>query len=282
MRTSCNGRSAVAGIGALALLCAAGPAVAGKRVPRPDHVVIVMEENHGYNQIVGSPDAPYINSLASQGALFTDSHAIAHPSQPNYLDLFSGSNQGVTDDSCPHSFGAENEGHQLLEAGFRFAGYSEDLPGKGSQVCAYGAYARKHSPWTDFTDLPARTNLPFSNFSKDFKNVDLPTVSWVIPNLDHDMHDGTIAAGDSWLKDNLSAYADWTQSHNSLLIVTWDEDEQKEGNRIATIFIGPMVKPGQYGESIDHYRVLRTIEAMYGLTPLGYAAGLKPIKDVWR
>ena len=67
MRTRCDGRLIVAGICALALLCAAGPAVADKRVPRPDHVVIVMEENHGYDQIIGSADAPYINSLASQG-----------------------------------------------------------------------------------------------------------------------------------------------------------------------------------------------------------------------
>lgn len=281
MRTIYDGRLFAVGVIAV-LLFPTGPAMAGKRVPRPDHVVVVMEENHGYDQIIGSADAPYINSLASEGALFTDSHAIEHPSQPNYLDLFSGSNQGVTDDSCPHSFDADNEGHQLIAAGFRFAGYSEDLPAKGSEVCTYGTYARKHAPWTDFTDLAARTNLPFTKFAKDFKNVDLPAVSWVIPNLEHDMHNGTIAEGDSWLGDNLSGYVTWAQSHNSLLIVTWDEDEQKEGNRIATIFVGPMVKAGQYGEGVNHYRVLRTIEAMYGLAPLANAAGLKPIKDVWQ
>ena len=63
-------------------------------VPRPDHVVIVIEENHSYSEIIGSSAAPYINSLAAQGALFTQSHATTHPSQPNYLHLFSGSNQG--------------------------------------------------------------------------------------------------------------------------------------------------------------------------------------------
>ena len=65
-------------------------------VPRPDHVVIVIEENHSYGEIIGSSFAPYINSLATRGALFTQSYAITHPSQPNYLDLFSGSNQGVS------------------------------------------------------------------------------------------------------------------------------------------------------------------------------------------
>ncbi len=86
-----------------------------KGVPRPDHVVIVIEENHSYSEIIGSSSAPYINSLAAQGALFTQSYAITHPSQPNYLDLFSGSNQGVTDDSCPHYFMTANLGLVLAE-----------------------------------------------------------------------------------------------------------------------------------------------------------------------
>ena len=83
-------------------------------------------------------------------------------------------------------------------------------------------------------------------------------------------------------KNNLSAYVAWAQTHNSLLIVTWDEDDGGQGNHIATIFAGPMVKPGQYGETINHYTVLRTVEAMYGLTPLGNSATVKPIRDVWQ
>jgi phospholipase C len=280
MPTICGGRLFMAAFAASLLSMA--PAAASGRIPTPDHVVIVMEENHGYSEIIGSPNAPYINSLAAQGALFTDSHAIEHPSQPNYLDLFSGSNQGVTDDSCPHSFAADNEGHQLIKAGFSFAGYSEDLPKKGSEVCTSGLYARKHSPWTNFTNLPARTNLPFTRFAKDFNNVALPTVAWVIPNLNDDMHNGTVAQGDTWLQDNLSAYVSWAQSHNSLLIVTWDEDDGSQDNHVATIFVGPMVKQGQYGETINHYTVLRTIEAMYGLAALGNAASVKPIRDVWQ
>jgi len=123
-------------------------------VPRPDHVVIVIEENHSFSQIIGSPDAPYINSLVAQGALFTQSYAITHPSQPNYLDIFSGSNQGVTDDSCPHYFITDNLGLYLLNASLTFAGYSEDLPSVGSLVCTSGAYARKHAPWVNFTNIP--------------------------------------------------------------------------------------------------------------------------------
>src|SRR5471032_1596861 len=72
-------------------------------VPTPDHVVIVIEENHSQTEIIGSASAPYINALAAQGANFTQSFAITNPSQPNYLALFSGSTQGITDDSTPHS-----------------------------------------------------------------------------------------------------------------------------------------------------------------------------------
>jgi hypothetical protein len=151
---------------AVSFACAAGP-LAAKGIPKPDHVIFVMEENHSFSEIIGNSEAPYINSLASAGALFTDSHAITHPSQPNYLDLFSGSDQGVTDDSCPHTFKKiGNEESELIAAALTFAGYSEGLPNKGSEVCTTGEYARKHVPWTNFTNDPSNTNLPFSKTAR--------------------------------------------------------------------------------------------------------------------
>src|SRR5690242_19662916 len=79
-------------------------AVALTALPAYDHVVVVVEENHSYSGIVGNPNAPYMTSLANNGARMTQSFAVAHPSEPNYLALFSGSTQGLTDDSCPHSY----------------------------------------------------------------------------------------------------------------------------------------------------------------------------------
>ena len=246
----------------------------------PTHVVLVMEENHSYSEIIGSTDAPFINALANAGALFTNSFAVTHPSQPNYLDLFSGLNQGVTDDSCPHTFSTQNLESELLSAGKTFVGYSEALPSPGSEVCTSGEYARKHVPWTDFTDDPSTNNLPFSSFPTDFTQ--LPTISWVIPDLLDDMHDGSIQQGDSWLKTNLLSYVRWAFSHNSLLIVTWDEDDDSHGNQIPTIFVGPMVKAGQYSEKINHYNVLRTLEDLYHLPHLGNSASATPIIDIWK
>jgi uncharacterized membrane protein len=246
----------------------------------PDHVVIVIEENHSFASIIGSSSAPYINSLAQQGALFTQSFGVEHPSQPNYLDLFSGSNQGITDDTCPHTFSTENLASELAAASQTFTGFSEDLPSAGSTVCTSGGYARKHAPWVNFTNVPTTSNQPFTSFPTDFTN--LPTVSIVDPNLTDDMHDGTIAQGDTWLQQHIDSYVQFAQTHNSLLIVTFDEDDSASGNKIATIFVGPMVKQGQFAETINHFNVLRTVEDLYGLTRVGSAATATPISDVWK
>jgi len=258
---------------------AAPSATATAGVPRPDHVVIAVFENKKANAVFGSSSAPYINSLAAGGAKFTQSFAIEHPSGPNYLDLFSGGNQGVTDDSCPHTFSTANSGAQLIAAGLSFTGYSEDLPSAGSTVCTSGGYARKHNPWVNFSNVPASSNQPFSAFPTDFTQ--LPTVSWVVPNLCNDMHDCSISTGDTWLQNHLDAYAQWAKTHNSLLIVTFDEDDGGGGNNIATLFYGQQVKTGTYAEHVDHFDVLRTLEDMYGLPYAGAAATSTPITDCW-
>lgn len=268
-------------------LGAAAAPVEAQTVPRPAHVVIVIEENHSYAWIIGNPGAPYINSLAQQGASFTRSFGVTHPSQPNYLALFSGSTQGVIDDACDYTFATPNLGHDLIAAGLSFTGYSEDLPTVGFTGCSSGEYRRKHNPWVNWQEdispspnaLPIEVNQPFTSFPSDFTT--LPTVSVVVPNQDHDMHNGTIAEADAWLQQHLDPYVRWTRANNSLLIVTWDESGAPRLNRIPTIFVGPMVSPALYDQPINHYNVLRTLADMYGLTPIGEAATAAAIAGVW-
>jgi hypothetical protein len=248
-------------------------------LPTPAHVLIAIFENEDAASVVGASDAPYLTSLAAAGATFTDAHAITHPSQPNYLALFSGSTQGVTDDSCPQTFDGPNLAGQLLAAGRTFAGYSEDLPKAGSTTCEAGDYARKHNPWVDFPALPAEVNQPYTALPADFAG--LPSVAVVVPNLCDDMHDCGVPKGDAWAKAHLAAYVDWARTHDSLLIVTFDENDGAPGNQIATFFVGPMVQPGPTSQRIDHYSVLRTLEQMYGLPPLGEAASRDPISGIW-
>ncbi len=238
-----------------------------------------MLENHGYASVVGSPSAPFLNSLAASGALLTQSYAITHPSQPNYLALFGGSTFGVTSDSCGHTLAGPDLASELLASGHTFVGYSEDQPSVGYTGCSSGKYARKHNPWSDFPALPPTVSQPFTAFPHAYDA--LPTVAFVVPNLDHDMHDGTVHQADEWLRVNLSGYASWASTHNSLLIVTMDENDGSAGNRIPTILDGAHVRPGANTTRVTHYNILRTLLDAYGLAPFGDASAAAPLTTAW-
>lgn len=262
-----------------ALPGAAHAAVSPAALPSFDHIVVVIEENHAYNEIIGNANAPYLTSLASGGANMTQSFAVTHPSQPNYLALYSGSTQGITSDSCPHTFSAENLGHQLLAAGRSFAGYSESMPSHGYTGCTSGTYARKHNPWVDFSNVPASSNLRYADFPTDYTT--LPALSFVVPNLCDDMHDCSVSTGDTWLRNHLSGYATWAATHNSLLVVTFDEDDSSASNQIPTVLAGAHVTTGGYSEHITHYTVLRTLQSLTGVACVGNSCSASPISDIW-
>jgi phosphatidylinositol-3-phosphatase len=307
--------------------------------PPFDHVVVVIEENHSYSDIIGSPAAPNINALAASGANIvnastdpqgntTGSHAVRHPSQPNYLELYSGSNQGTIQDghpgstsepfSSPPPFTTPNLGAALRNAGFSFATYAQTLPSVGFDGDSAGEYMRKHNPVTNWMNdvnptanqYPSTLNQPFTTF-QDIMNspggfANLPTVSFVVPDQTYDMHDGTIQQADDWLKQNIiDTYLPWAMTHNSLLIVTWDEDgDNTATNQIATIFAGAKVKPGNYtetnlnannpdvattgpgiqtptGTGMNHWNVLSTIEDIYGLAHIGNSMNRLPVSDIF-
>jgi hypothetical protein len=258
------------------------PAQNASLVHRYDHVVIVLMENTGYSSIIGNTlEAPYINSLADLGVTFSNAHGITHPSQPNYLGLFSGSTQGITGDTCPQHFtGVANLGSQLMAAGLSFAGYSEAMPENGYAGCHAGNYARKHNPWANFDNVPNTSNLTFAEFPTDFTA--LPTLAIVVPDLCNDLHNCPIATGDAWLKKNLGGYIAWTTTHNSLFVLTWDEDDFTEPNQIPMLFAGANLVHGDSSQLVNHYDVLRTLEDMYGLSALGHAANATPITGVWQ
>jgi hypothetical protein len=260
-----------------AALLAGSHASAAPDLPRPDHTVVVVMENHSYSDIIGSASAPYINSLRTMGASFTQSFGVGHPSEPNYLALFAGTTEGLTDDSCPHSYADSNLGSELIGAGLTFAGYSESMPATGYTGCASGNYARRHNPWVNFTNVPATANRTFAEFPTDFRL--LPTVSFVVPDLCSDMHDCSVATGDAWLRAHIDPYLQWAQAHDSLLVLTFDESDP--ANQITTIFVGPMVRRGDVPDRVDHYSVLRTLEDMYGVLPTGRAASSAPIASAF-
>ena len=281
-------------------------------LPVYDHVVIIVDENKGYDQIIGNPAADYINNiLKKEGANFTRAYAEEHLSEGNYFWLFSGDNQdvGYLDripskwNNSAYPFTSANLGQQLIAKGLSFKGYAESLPAIGFSGDNKGLYARKHVPWISFANVPNGTtvatssNLRFADFPREPADYHtLPTVAFVIPNQGNDMHNGpsakSIPAGDAWLKQYLDPYYQWAKRHNSLLIVTFDETDDKGGhvgltdpqacaagreecsalqNRIVTIFAGAQIRPGDYpeGKGITHVTILRTLEAMYGLPRAG-------------
>lgn len=275
-----------------------------KRVdlPRPDHIVVVVEENHGYGDIIGSEHAPYINQLAEKSALFTDAHGTTHPSQPNYLALFSGSEHDVRNDHCltkESPFNTPNLAASLIKKGLTFKGYAQTMPSAGYLGCRYKKsdltrgylYVRKHTPWVNWigngrNNIPDSVSLPMSEFPTDFSQ--LPTISFVIPDQDYDMHNigipgdsVAIKRGDEWLKKHINPYVQWAETHNSILILTFDEDDFTKENHIVTLFFGPMIKPGDYPERIDHYDVFKTMEELFQL-PIREKAEGKVIENIWK
>jgi hypothetical protein len=274
---------------------------------RYDHVLIVVEENRAANQIVGDTvNAPYITSLAYGGVYMESMFALVHPSQPNYIHLFSGDNQTVTDDNLPPNFSTNatstypfrtaNMAAELISAGFTFAGYSEQLEAAGTtndwaDYDPHSAthpgiyYRRKHNPWANWVaktnpvpanQLAPSVNQAFTDFPTNF--AELPTVCFVIPNQLHDMHDGSRKQGDDWLRDNLDGYAKWAKTNNSLLIITWDEDDYDSVNQIPTVFYGAGLRDGTVTAGTwTLHNLLRTIEDMYALAHAGAAAQVRSI-----
>jgi acid phosphatase len=251
-----------------------------EKLPRPDHVVVVIEENRSYSQIMDKLRSDsYIHALARRGTLFTQSYGITHPSQPNYLALFSGSTQGITSNICPLNLSGENLASSLSEKGFSFTTFAESLPTPGDTSCISGSYQRKHNPQVNWPQLANTANQPFSDFPGDFSR--LPTVSFVIPDQQNDMHDGTFFTADEWLKTHIKPYVEWAFKHNSLLILTWDEDDGKEGNRVVTLMVGPMVKTGVSNQRVNHYNVLRTLFDFYNLPAINASREAEPIQGIW-
>jgi hypothetical protein len=273
-------------------------------LPAPSHIVIVIDENKKFGDVIGAaPKAPFINGLAARGALL-NVFALHHPSQPNYMELFAGQLLGVCADECRIGpFTAQNLGAALIAAGKTFVGFAENLPAQPRLACS-GLFRAKHAPWVDFSNIPASAS---KDFATDFPTTpagfnQLPDVSFVIPNMINDMHNGNgiaaqVATGNNWLRNNLSAYADWAVTHNSLLIVTWDEDSKPSvptcpshvitttppDNHIATIIMGEPVRSGQTpSDQYTHHDLLRTILDMYGIAPFAGATTAKDITGIWK
>jgi phosphatidylinositol-3-phosphatase len=252
------------------------------------HVFVIVLENVGYENIIGSSDAPYINqTLLPQATLYNNSFALGHPSLPNYLALFAGSTFGVTNDHCvdgnpPNGpFDARNIYSELQTGGKTALAYMESLPFAGYEGCKADRYVQRHNPFRYFNNVPSSATVvyegPYSS------GTSWPDFVFLSPNLINDMHDGASVAqrvsnGDSWLWQHLPPLITYAREQNGLIILTMDENDQADTKHIPTIVVGDRVAGGQVApQSITHYNVTKTITANFGVDDLGESEGLAPL-----
>jgi hypothetical protein len=254
------------------------------------HVVWIWMENHSYSQIVGNSSAPYSNSLANGCGLATNYNAVTHPSLPNYIAATSGSTWGIADDNPPssHPLAVNSIFQQASSAG----SYEESMP-SNCDLSSSGSYAVKHNPEAYYTNIRtacSSNNVPLGTTSSGaFLNAlnsgTLPKFSFVTPNLCNDMHDCSIATGDAWLQSwvpRITASSSY-QAGNTVVFITWDEDDGSSGNHVAAIVVSPYTTPGTKSTvSFTHYSLLRTTEELLGVpTFLGDAASATSMRSAF-
>ncbi len=236
-----------------------------------DHIVIISMENKSYSDIIGSSDAPYLNSLIKNYTLADNYFAVSHPSLPNYIALTGGSTFTITSDCTDCFLPQKNIVDQLEQSQKTWKAYMESMPSS----CFIGdsdPYAQRHNPFIYFDDIRTNQNrcrniVPYDHLAKDFSSLaSTPNYAWISPNLCDDMHSCPVATGDTWLSEQvphlLSSPA--FQKQNSLLVITWDEGETTGSNQIPTVFVGNMVKKGFVTHThYTHYSLLATIEHIW-------------------
>ena len=244
-------------------------------VPLFGHVFLVMEENHSYSSVIGNSSMPYLNSLAQQYSWATQYFANTHPSIGNYFELTTG--QIITnDDGYQGTVSADNVVRDLLNAGKSWKSYAESLPSVGYTGGDVYPYCQHHNPFTYFTDVVNSQNqrdnlVPFTQFATDLNNNQLPEYSYIVPNMQDDAHDGSLAQADNWLKTNIAPLiASSTFQKDGLLVITFDEsfdsDTQHGGGQVAMLLISPLAKKGYQSTTFyQHQNTCRVLMQGLGL-----------------
>jgi hypothetical protein len=286
-------------------------AATGATMAKTKTVFIIVMENHNWDDIKGSSKAPFINRLLKESARaerYFNPPGL-HPSEPNYLWLIAGSNHGVKDDAQPSKnglHGIENWATQMNARGIRWKSYQEDIDGKTCPLVNQTPYAVKHNPFVYFDNLTddfsnASTtciahNRPLSELGPDLAANTVPQFVFITPNICSDMHGSyfcnltidryqPIQHGDTWLSklvpmiQKSAAYQD-----QGAIFITWDESEGRNDKPIGLILLSPNAKVG-YANNMTrwtHSALLRTVQDIFKLPPLGDAANSGNLADLFK
>ncbi len=272
---------------AVALSVAAPPLLGVTRAAAasPPNIMVIVEENQGYSNIIGNAKAPYINSLASTYASATQWYGLTDNSLADYVALISGTTG---------SYGSPTLVGELATAGISWKAYIEDVPSACYTGPGVGNYEKVHNPFVSFKSItknPAQCNriVPFAGtggFASDLNGNTAPNFMFVVPNVCDDMHSACpkgsnkIQAGDQWLQANLPTVfgSQWYRS-GGIVIITWDSATTADksgwntgnGGHIPTIVISAS-SSGAFGYGGNHYGTLRAIEEEYGVGYLGQSS----------
>lgn len=241
--------------------------------PGVDKLLVVVAENRSAEDVAAH--MPFLMSQSRAYGSATTYYAITHPSLPNYLVLAGGSMFGVEDDEDPatHQLPGPSVFGQLIANGYTAKTYAEAMPSN----CALrndDTYAVRHNPWTYFSDPDERAacrkfNVPAGSpntgpLATDITSGNLPTFGLLIPDDCHNGHDCPTATTDGWLRSWLPAIKngpDFRSGHLAV-IITWDEDDNNAGNRVAVVAIHPALKGLKVTTRLDHYALSNTVSRM--------------------
>jgi phosphatidylinositol-3-phosphatase len=271
-----------------AALVAAGVARSAS-VPfdRPARIAVLVLENRSYDEVIGNPEAPYLNGLARRYALATGYYAIGHPSLPNYIALLGGSTFEIRSDCDGCDVEARSLVGQLDAAGLSWKAYFEDLTSNrrpGPRTAAYTPYYNAFVYYEGIrsTALGRSRVVDFDELRSDLRHRTLPRFSWIAPGVRHDGHSSSLRAADRFASQLVPQILR-ALGPRGVLFVTWDEgarsdwtgaDGRRGGGHVALIAAGGDARRGATTSvPANHYALLRTIETAFDLPPLGRAAG---------
>ena len=277
----------------------------GSPAPSPQtgtpKVVVVVEENKAYTDVIGNPTMPFLNSLATKYGLATAYYADDHPSLPNYFVLTTGQPVVMHTETYnipPGGFSGDNIVRSLTAAGKTWKSYAESLPSVGYLGGDQYPYIQHHNPSVMFSDVisdPAEQQniVPLTQLATDLAAGNLPDYSFVVPNNQDNSHDcpagqstcnmdQTLANADTWLQNNLGPVLnDANFQKNGLLFIVYDESNSDDtahgGGHVACVLAGGLVKPGYQSAILyQHESLLRTALKVLGITTYPGAAATAP------
>jgi phospholipase C len=266
------------------------------------HVIIIIMENKGYTEVIGSPDAPYQNELTKKYSSASKYFGVYPDSLPNYISIIAGYPY-LTKDKDPGTMTPLKNPtivNLLQSKNLTWKGYFEDMP----DVChlkdsGKSGYIAHHNPFVYFdirNDDRCKNTVGLDNFYKDLSNDTLPNYSFVVPNNIHDSHDSTVADGDKWLSTFVPKIINSKAFNNTTLFIVYDEGQKHDksgfgsgtysvtGGRLPLILVSPLANNGYVSPTeYTHYNLLATVEKILDLGNLGKGdAAAKPMIDLFR